>query len=92
MKKTLAYITTAILLGFAVIMLPRTILSYPSSWSTMTSDSRNPLPAQFGGESLETKPSLLISQPSSFLPTSTVIASGLVVALTAYAILKKRTT
>jgi len=94
MKRALAYVTTAILLGFAVMMLPKTLQPLQTQPATSpsqpTSYSETNFP--FGDESRsKTLPYALTSQPLNLLPSSLILFSGLIVALGAYAIFKRKT-
>ncbi len=89
MKKTLAYITTAILLGLAVMMLPLALENgaqpqFPQpgarTQSTEAMNQDNGMLKSYG----------LANQPSNLLPSSLVLLSGLIVAITAYAIFRRR--
>jgi len=89
MKKTLAYITTAILLGLAVMMLPLTLENgaqpqFPQpgapTQSTEAKDQNNEILRSYG----------FASQPSNLLPSSVVLLSGLIVAIAAHAIVRRR--
>lgn len=93
MKKSLAYTSTAILLGFLIMILPRALEIEPS-----TRASQPLLPGFFGTKSTEaidrnrTVPAAyaLGSQPLNLLPSSFILFSGLIVALGVYVILKRR--
>ena len=89
MKKTLAYVTTAILLGLAVMMLPLALENgaqpqFPPpgarTQSTEAKDQNNGMLQSYG----------LASQPSNLLPSSLVLLSGLIVAIAAHVILRRR--
>ena len=86
MKKTAAYVSTAILLGCAIMMLPLALGSHPQSLSPVRT---------FGGEENKYGNTSgfygVGSQPLNLLPSSLVFFSGLIIALGAYAVLKRRT-
>lgn len=88
MKKTLAYVTTAILLGLAVMMLPLALengaqpqFHQPGArtQSTEAMNQDNGMLKSYG-----------LTNPSNLLPSSLVLLSGLIVAITAYAIFRRR--
>lgn len=97
MKKTLAYIVAAILLGFVVARLPLAMKTgqpeYLSPLSPSNTQFMNATAEQdaYKGE-IGTVLRLygISGQPSNLLSSSLVFLSGLIVALTVYAILKKR--
>lgn len=96
MKKTIAYVATAIILGFAVMILPLA--------SNMGSPTYSPQPkpgyalagTNNNEASAEERDILQLwglgSQRSNLLPSSLIFLSGFVVALGVYTILKRRTT
>ena len=88
MKKTLAYVTTAILLGLAVMMLPLALENgtqpqFPQpgarTLSTEAKDQNNGMLKSYG-----------LTNPSNLLPSSLVLLSGLIVAIAAHVILRRR--
>jgi len=96
MKKVLAYVATAVLLGFAVIMLPLTMQIGSSAFRSPLSPTNpqfmdNPTEGTTKGEDyLILQYYGIAKQPANLLPSSLVFFSGLIVALTAYVILKRR--
>lgn len=96
MKKVLAYVATAVLLGFAVIMLPLTMQIGSSAFRSPLSPT-NPQfmdnPAEDATKGADFSVLLyygLAKDPANLLPPSLVLFSGLIVALTVYVILKRR--
>jgi RsiW-degrading membrane proteinase PrsW (M82 family) len=90
MKKALAFAATAILLGFTVMMLPLALETGPP---TYTPDfQRTQLLGGMEEENRKIMPAYgyIASQPSNLLPSSLILISGLIVALSVYAILKRR--
>ena len=88
MKKTLAYVTTAILLGLAVMMLPLALENgaqpqFPPpgarTQSTEAMNQDNGMLKSYG-----------LTNPSDLLPSSLVLLSGLIVAIAAHVILRRR--
>lgn len=97
MKKALAYVATAVLLGFLVMMLPLAVQTGSSAYQSPLS----PLSPQFmntpaergttkGADNSALRFYGIAQQPSNLLPSSLVFFSGLIVALMTYVILKKR--
>ena len=91
-KKIAAYTTAAVLIGFAVMMLPLALETGPPTYdplapSTFTSsegkgpnEQRDQLDHMYG----------LASQPSNMLPSSLILLAGLAVALMVYVFLRKQ--
>ena len=81
MKKTLAYVTTAILLGLAVMMLPLAL-----------ENGTQPQFPQPGARTLSTeaKDQNNGMRARNLLPSSLVLLSGLIVAIAAHVILRRR--
>jgi len=90
--KLAAYATAAVLIGFAVMMLPLALetgpptydprqapSTYTSSLSEGGSEQRNQQDSTYG-----------LASPSSVLPSGLILLAGLAVALVAYASLRKR--
>jgi len=90
--KFAAYATAAVLIGFAVMMLPLALETGPPTYEprlapfTFTSsdskggnEQRDQLDATYG----------LASQPSNMLPSGLILLAGLAVALVAYVSLRK---
>ena len=90
MKKALAYVAIALLLGFAVMMLPRTLETQVTMNAPQTGDFAKTLGVR-SEDSSKAAVQALASQPSNLVPSSLIILSGLIVALVAYVILRKRT-
>jgi len=96
MKKPLAYVAAAVILGFAIMMLPLAVQLGPSAYQSLL----NPLSPQFmnaptesamkGEDSSALRSNGIARQPANLLPSSLVFLSGLIVALTAYVTIKKR--
>ena len=90
--KLAAYATAAVLIGFAVMMLPRALETGPPTYNPLapstftssegkgTNEQRDQLDNTYG----------LASQPSNILPSGLILLAGLVVALVAYAFLRKQ--
>jgi len=95
MKKTMAYAVTAILLGFAIMMLPLALETGPPTYTPQpqftkgltTSDSER-LPEDTNMFAQQVYG--FVSQPWNLLPSSFIFLSGLIVALAMYTILKRR--
>jgi len=93
MKKTMAYFATAILLGFAIMMLPLALETGPPTYMPQPEFLR---PLKTNGAEMFTdgaprlQPYGLGTQPLNLLPSSAILFLGLIVALGVYAILKKR--
>lgn len=77
MKKTLAYLAAAILLGFVMARLPLA-MNAPMEQDATKGEPSSVL-RLYG----------ISGQPSSLLPSSLIFFSGLIAALTVYAIFKK---
>ncbi len=90
MKKAIAYAATAIILGFALMMLPKIMETQPTTGTPMTGDTRNEFFPFYLGDSSKTEAYGLASQPLNLLPSSLIFLSGLIAALAAYTILKRR--
>lgn len=87
MKKALAYVAAAVMLGFAVMIMPLTLgpqtqLLEPGRTMGIESPSKNDNTYGLYG---------LGRQPLSLLPSSLVFFSGLIAALSVYIVLKRRT-
>jgi hypothetical protein len=81
MKKTVAYAATAILLGFAVMLLPLPLVQLqPQALQ----------PAQLTEDSRAKQTYGLASQPLNLLPSSLIFLTGLIAALGVYAMTKRR--
>jgi len=91
--KLAAYATAAVLIGFAVMMLPRALetgpptykpelnpFPYTSSLSEGENEQRNQQDNTYGPASI----------PSNMLPSGLILLAGLAVALVAYASLRKQ--
>jgi len=90
MKKTMAYAATAILLGIAIMMLPKALEIQPTTPASQPTDfAETNLPIK-GEDRSETASYGLGSQPSNLLPSSLIFFSGLIVAVSIYVTLKKR--
>ena len=92
-KRILVYVTAAILIGIAMMALP---LALQDSLSLTPMDQGKLYPASparsnaFSGQT--TSPiSGLVRQPVNVVPLSGIMLSGLLVALSIYIIMKKRT-
>jgi hypothetical protein len=92
MKKTLAYTATAILLGFAIIMIPRVLEPQQTFMGTAETNTQSRAIPFFPSDASKQGPTQLISKPVNFLPSSLILITGLIAASTTYAILRKRTT
>jgi hypothetical protein len=96
MKKALAYVATAVLLGFLMMMLPLAMQIGSSAYQSPLSPSPQSMntPAERdttkGADNSALQFYAITQQPSNLLPSSLVFFSGLIVALTTYVILKKR--
>jgi hypothetical protein len=96
MKKTLAYLAAAILLGFVVARLPLAIKAGPEYLSPLSPPSTQFMNTPMEQDAAKDEISSALrfywasGQPSSLLPSSLIFFSGLIVALTVYAVLKKR--
>lgn len=94
MKKTLAYVATAMLLGFVIMMLPLALETGPPTYQPRLEPLVARSPTEVSNAKSEDSPLLLsyglARQPSSLLPSSLILFSGLIAALGAYAILKRR--
>jgi hypothetical protein len=92
MKKPIPYALTAILIGFAVMMLPLALEAGPP---TYTPEFMQPTKTDTGTTPSEESRTFWFSgvgkQPSNLIPSSTIFFSGLILALSVYVILKKRT-
>ncbi len=84
MKKAIAYAATAIVLGFALMVLPKIMETQLTIGTPMTEDARNEF---FFGDSSRKEALGLVN----LLPSSLIFFSGLVAALAAYTVLKRRT-
>jgi len=76
-----AYATAAVLIGFAVMMLPLALSftnAYPAGKNT--GEQRDQLDNTYG----------LTSQPSNLTPSSLILIVGLIFAFTAYILVKKQ--
>jgi len=96
MKKTLAYLATAILLGFLVVRLPLAIQTrhpeYLSPLSPPNTQFINP-PVEQDAHKDEMSSALRflgVSGQPSLLPSSLIFFSGLIVALAIYVAYKRR--
>jgi len=92
MKKALAYTATAILLGFAIMMLPLALKTGPSTYQPKPQFMSTP---SEGGDMKGEDNSLarsfgLAGQPSNLLSSSLIFFSGLMIALGIYIITKRR--
>jgi len=92
-KEIAACIASAILLGFALMMLPLAIETGPPTYipqPQFTKGSRTvgdeTLPQNMFAQQVYG----FVSQPRNILPTSLVFLSGLIVALGVYTLLKRR--
>lgn len=92
MKKTLAYTATAILLGFAIIMIPRILEPQQTFMRTPETNTQGQALPFFISDASKQGPSQLISKPTNFLPSSLILITGLIAATATYTILRKRTT
>lgn len=95
MKRIIAYIATAIILGLSVVILPRTILPRTLEPQRVppgieTSDTKNLGPQTFGGETSEKGITGLASQPMNLLPMALILLSGIVAAAAVSAIFRRR--
>jgi len=91
-KRIAAYTVAAVLLGFAVMMVPLVLETGPPTYippqifppfSQSMAESKLP--------TMDTQPSAVLGgQPLNLLPSSIVFFSGLIVALAAYTIIKRR--
>ena len=97
MKKTLAYIAAAVLLGFVVARLPLALQAGPPAYLSPLSlpniqFMNAPVEQDAYKDEIGTVLRLygISGQPSSLLSSSLIFLSGLIAALTVYAILKKR--
>jgi len=89
MKKAMVYVSTAILLGFAIMMLPKALETYaPQSGFASPPKTRGFELA--GQDSSNALWYAQVRQPLDLLPSSLIIFSGLIVALSVYAILRRR--
>jgi len=93
MKKALAYVATAVLLGFAVMMLPLALRIGSSAFQFPPS----PINPQFGNTPAEdtmkgadNSALQLYGIARQLLPSTLILFSGLIVALAMYFLLKKR--
>lgn len=86
MKKAITYAATAILLGFALMMLPKIMETQPTG-TPMTEDTRNEFFPFYLGDSSKKEALGLMN----LLPSSLIFFSGLIAALAAYTVLKRRT-
>jgi len=96
MKKAVAYVATAVLLGFAIMILPLTMQIGSSAFLSPLS----PINPQFmdnpaegttkGADSSVLQFYGIAKQPANLPPFSLVFFSGLIAALTAYVIVKRR--
>lgn len=91
MKKAIAYAATAIILGFALMMLPKIMGNQPTAGTPMTEDARNEFFPSYLGDSSKKEALGLTSHPMNLLPSSLIFFSGLIAALAAYTVLKRRT-
>jgi hypothetical protein len=100
MKKTLAYVSTAILLGFAIMMLPKTIetqlMTTTQQGENMTNEenmtNRYSVPSDNSFKSTTAESTFygLGVQPTNLLPSGLILISGLIAALSVYAVTRKR--
>jgi len=96
-KKPAIYVATAVLLGFAIMMLPQRmqpLLPISKSGENNYTDTLSPFAggprtSEGDGESIPYFHGLA-SQPSNLLPSSLILFFGLAVALCVYLALKKR--
>lgn len=85
MKKTLAYAVTAILLGFAIMQVPLALQTGQlQPFFNAPTEGRDTKAADIS------QYNLLAAPPSNLLSSSLILLSGLIAALAAYALLKKR--
>jgi len=91
MKKTVTYVAMAILLGFAVVTLPKALGPQQATTSTPTTDTRNQ-PNYFGLESSQEGIIGLASQPNNLPPIALILLTGIIAAIGVYTIFKRRMT
>jgi len=93
-KKIALYSLTAVILGFAVMMLPLAIETGPPTYTPQPQfpgalrTSGDSMTAEDGGAQSFSQG--LFSQPSNLLPTSLVLMSGVIAALGMYIMVHKR--
>jgi len=93
MKKTMVYAATAILLGFAIMMVPFVLRTGPLTFERGAQPNTyldEPKQGFAEGQDTVSGFSRIGAQPSNLLPSSFVLFSGLIAALGAYVILKRR--
>jgi len=92
LKKTLTYFATAVLLGFAVMMLPLALQTGPPTYQPTPQFMNTPAEdnATKGAGDSEMR-SYGLGPPSSLLPSSLIFFAGLIISLTAYVVVKRRT-
>jgi len=90
----MAYAATAILLGFAIMMVPLALRTGPPTYQPQFQPQFMNAPTESGdmkGEDSSLQRSFgLARQPSNLLPSSLIFFSGLIVAIGVYAMLKRR--
>lgn len=90
-KKIAAYAITAMLMGFAIMMLPLALETGPPTYQPKIPGEYRMLPDS-ANEVQDSTRSLygLTSQPTNILPSSLILLTGLIVALIAYIFFKKQ--
>jgi len=101
MKKALAYAATAILIGFAVMMLPLALKTGPPTYQPELTPQLPPqVSPEFFANTMERDDTKGVDSSSSrsygfawqtsILPSTLILLLGLIAALGVYALLKKR--
>jgi len=89
MKKTLIYVSTAMLLGFAIMMFPKTI--EPQLAPTPRGEERtNEILPAMTEDSYKLTPDGLLNQPGKLVSFGLILLSGLIAATSVYAITRKQ--
>jgi len=91
-KRIAAYATAAVLIGIAIMALPLTLqqnlpLTFMDRTQGNAASSGKPSAFTNGGSSILD----LVRQPLNFVPLGGIMLSGLIVALSVYLLVKKRT-
>jgi hypothetical protein len=91
-KKIAAYTITAMLMGFAIMMLPLALETGPPTYQPKIPGEYNMAPSSINGARDETRSLYgLTSQPANILPFSIILLIGLIAGLSAYTFFKKQT-
>lgn len=92
--KLVAYAAAAVLIGFAVMMLPPAIETGPPTYDPRQAPSTYLSPPSEGGNEqryqLDSKDGFASQPSSNMLPSGLILIAGLAVALVAYASLRKQ--